>query len=172
MILMLSLVNVILNSCNDKQKEQNDILISNVAFSEGFAVNVLVTAEMDDIFDMFYALDSLDEKFTESNKIRKVIKGTGEPELISFLVNQENVLKFRIDLGRNLNQEGVTIHSIEIKSNSKALTIESNLLKYFFNENRFMRFINNGEIQFTPNRLKNPFITSSALLNKKMQIEF
>jgi hypothetical protein len=169
---MLSLANVILISCSIKQKEQNDILVSDAAFSEGFTVNVLVTAEMDDIFEMFYALDSLDEKFTESNKIRKVIKGTGEPELINFFVNRENVLKFRIDLGRNLNQEGVNIHSIEIKSKSKFLIIKGDLLKYFFNENRFMRFMNNGEIQFTPNRLKTPFMTSSALLNKKIKIEF
>ena len=34
-----------------------------------------------------------------------------------------------------------------------------------------MRFINDGEIQFTPNRSKNPFMTSSALLNKKIKIE-
>lgn len=171
-ILLLSLTNVILISCNVKQKEQNNILVSNEVFSDSFTVNVLVTAERDDIFDMFYVLDSLDEKFTESNKIRKVIKGTGEPELISFIVDHANVLKFRIDLGRNLNQEGINIHSIEIKSKSKTLLIKGILLKYFFNENRFMRFKNKGEIQFIPNRLKNPFITSSALLNKKMQIEF
>lgn len=172
LILMFGLTETMLISCADKQKGHNDILVSNVAFANGFAVNMWVSAEMEDFFDMFYTVDSLDEKFSESKKIRKIIRGTGRPELISFLVNRENVLKFRIDLGRNQDQGGITIHSIEIRSKSKALMIKGNLLKYFFNGNRYMRILDNGEIQFSSNRSKVPFMTSSALLNKKMQIEF
>ncbi len=174
MILTLSLVNIILNSCSVKQKEQNDILVSNVAFSEGFTVNVLVTAKMDDIFDMFYALDSLDEKFTESNKIRKVIKGTGEPELISFLVDRKNVLKFRIDLGRNLDQKSIVIDRIDIRCDGKSIIIPGNILEHFFTGNKYLEFSENGNTIYIDRKggTKTPFITSSALLNKKMKIEF
>lgn len=174
MILMLNLANIILISCSVKQKEKNDILVSNVAFSEGFAVNVLVTAKKDDIFDMFYALDSLDEKFTESNKIRKVIKGTGEPELINFLVDRKNVLKFRIDLGRNADQKSILIDRIEIRCDGKSIIIPGNILEHFFAGNKYLEFSENGNtILFKRNGgTKTPFITSSPLLNKKMKIEF
>ena len=171
---MFSLANIIMVSCSVKQKEQNDILVSNVAFSEGFAVNIMVTAKMDDIFDMFYALDSLDEKFTESNKIRKVIKGTGEPELISFIVDPENVLKFRIDLGRNLDQKSIVIDWIDISCNGKKIIIPGRMLEHFFIANRYLEFSENVNTLNIERKgaTKTPFITSSALLNKKMKIEF
>lgn len=174
MILMLGLANIILISCSVKQKEPNDILVSNVAVSEGFAINVLVTAKTDDIFDMFYVLDSLDEKFAESKKIRKVIKGTGEQELISFLVNQENVLKFRIDLGRNLDQKSIVIDRIDISCRGKNIMIPGNILEHFFIANRYLEFSEKSNTLNIERKggAKTPFITSSALLNKKMKIEF
>ena len=55
---------------------------------------------------------------------------------------------------------------------SFSLGVPKSNVKYFFNENKYMNFSDNGIILFSPNDRKTPFMTSSALLNKKMKIEF
>jgi hypothetical protein len=131
-----------------------------------------IIASEPDVVDFFYVLDSLNEKFSESKKLRKNINGGDELELIEFVLEEKKAIKLRLDLGRNLRQKRIKINYIEIQNNKRTLLFNGNLLKYFFNENKYMNFSDNGIILFSPNDRKTPFMTSSALLNKKMKIEF
>lgn len=159
-------------ACNRSQKEQNNIQVVPGELTNDFIVRMGIIASEPDVVDFFYVLDSLNEKFSESKKLRKNINGGDELELIEFVLEEKKAIKLRLDLGRNLRQKRIKINYIEIQNNKRTLLFNGNLLKYFFNENKYMNFSDNGIILFSPNDRKTPFMTSSALLNKKMKIEF
>lgn len=159
-------------SCSKLVEGPNNIKVVPSQSTNDFIVRIGIIATEPDIVDLFYVIDSLNEKFSESKKMRKNINGSDELELVEFVLKEKNAIKFRLDLGRNLRQSGIIISYIEIRNKKTTLVINGNLLKYFFNENKFMNFSDNGIILFMPNDRKTPFMTSSALLNKKMKIEF
>lgn len=159
-------------ACNGPQKEQNNIQVVPGELTNDFIVRMGIIASEPDVVDFFYALDSLNEKFSESKKLRKNINGGDELELIEFVLTEKKAIKFRLDLGRNPRQKRIKINYIEIHNNKRTLLLNGNLLKFFFNENKYMNFSDNGIILFSPNNRKTPFMTSSALLNKKIKIEF
>ena len=159
-------------ACSRAVDGLNNIKVVPSESTSDFIVRIGIIATEPDIVDLFYVLDSLNEKFGESKKLRKKINGGDELELVEFVLEEKNVIKFRLDLGRNLRQKGIIINYIEIRNKKSTLVINGNLLKYFFNDNKFMNFSDNGIILFAPNDRGTPFMTSSALLNKKMKIEF
>tara|TARA_R110001583_G_scaffold82491_1_gene218767 strand:- start:5279 stop:5851 length:573 start_codon:yes stop_codon:yes gene_type:complete len=168
----LIFLTVNLSACQRKEQENNNIIVRQTGFEDNFIVQLEVIAENEDSFDFFFVLDSLNEKFTETKKMRKKINGKGKLEIVCFELEGQKALKFRIDLGRNEMQKGILIRSIEVKHNSKALFIKGGLIKYFFNENRYMQILDNGEVLFKSAPRRTPFMNTSALLNKKMKIEF
>lgn len=158
-------------SCIDYIPKENNILVKSGEFSQEFTVSMSLSAKKPDVVDFFYIQDSLNESFTEDKKLRFRIKGNGIKEEVEFVVRDGNVLKFRLDLGRNISQEGILIRAIEIQNKGKILHIPGHLLQYFFNENKFMSFSDTAYVNFSPAPRRVPFMTSSALLNKKMKIE-
>ena len=58
-------------ACNRLQEEQNNIQVVPSDSTKDFIVRMGIIATEPDIIDLFYVLDSLNEKFSEARKLRK-----------------------------------------------------------------------------------------------------
>lgn len=168
---------VILQSCRQEEVSENNIKVENSHEIDGenrFELTISLKAMEPDVMEFFYVLDSLDGKFSEERKIRKKINGGNILETIQFDLENQKPLKFMIVFGRNKKQKTLEIDNIEIRYKTKKLIIEGHLSKHFFNGNKYMKFAEVGNT-LTFERKDNvlpPYMTSSALLYKKMKIEF
>lgn len=171
--LLLSMV-ILALSCRTEVTNNIRVMENNNLKKDSFKLSLYVKAEKEDFFDFFYVVDSVTEKFSEDRKIRCKLKAGNTTEIIIFELKEGCPLKFRIDLGRNLEQKSIELQQTIIRCGSKSIVIPGNISEHFFIANRYLEFSKKGDtINFLRKRgNKTPFITSSALLNKKMKLEF
>lgn len=137
-----------------------------------FKIHMNLTVQKDDIFEVYYTSESVEEKFSAKKKVRKKIKGALQSQSIVFELPVDVFpYNFRIDLGQNKQQETLIIHNINIELNGEVTSIDQSLIKSFFVLNKFVEY-NNG--QFNLKEIKgrwDPYLTSKAVLIKKIEIE-
>ena len=176
LILLVSLMSCKNNSRKDSIKEgtkeimkiKEEILTAD----DILKVHLYLKVQKDDIFEVYYTSDSVEEKFSAKRKIRKKIRGVFQKQNIVFEL-PINVLpyKFRIDFGQNKEQLPIEIDNIKLELNGEFIYIEQSLLESFFAFNQFIEY-DSGRINIIEvNGKRDPFIISKALLIKKMQIE-
>lgn len=160
--------------CRNENGNNIEVLKEDALNKNSFKLSLYVKVEKKDFFDFFYAFDSLNEKFTENRKIRYKLNAGNIDEVVTFELYDKCPLKFRIDLGRNLNQKLIVIYRVDINCGGKRIIIPGNISEHFFIANRYLEFSKNGDTLniIRKGETKTPFITSSALLNKRMKIEF
>ncbi len=161
-------------SCRTEESNNIRVLENNSLKKDSFKLSLYVKAEKEDFFDFFYVVDSITEKFSEDRKIRRKLKAGNTDEIIIFELKDSCPLKFRIDLGRNLEQKSIELQQTIISCGGKSIVIPGSISEHFFIANRYLEFSKKGDtINFLrKGGSKTPFITSSALLNKKMKLEF
>jgi len=120
-------------------------------------------------------LDSLNEPYREEQSIRIKVEGKSDIQQIVFdLPEGVKPKKFRIDLGIDSSLTEIVIRKVEISYLNNKLIIPGNILPFFFDANEDVAYSNSSyqlKLMKIDNR-RNPFLLSSALLNKKMKIEF
>ena len=171
---------LLLLGCNEKSIPKDNTLQVFTKRSTNKSRNVFeirivgkVTAE--DFLDCFYVLDSIDERFSESRKVRILVSSADDLQDISFILPEfGRPFRFRIDLGRNDKRTEMDIRRIDLDYNGKVIQIPGSLVPYFFDANEFVTYGDSGSKLFLhPYKGRfNPYLTSSALLDKKMKIEF
>lgn len=168
------------SGCAEQRIPQDNFLqvTRNDSSKEGeraFVIRVYGRIGVEDTMDCFFVMDSLNEPFTEKHKFRVAIKGKDSLQEIEFIIPESGrPLRFRIDLGRNNSRTGMEIHKIEMEYRAKIIRVPGILIPYFFDANEYIEYGENGrELKFRTYKQRfNPYLASSALLNKKMKIEF
>lgn len=163
--------------CKNKNQGTSDIEIQETIKEEAkrdnlFKVTMDVIVMEDDKFQLFYIDDSPEEPFSLEKRLVFNLKGNDSPQKIQFIL-PENVFpyKFRIDLGENKNETTINIKEIKIKYNNKIILIEKLVLERFFQPNIYLEKVDNGYLRKFVDGRYDPFLVSSALLNKKIELE-
>lgn len=172
---------IIFQGCRHKEsiKEgDNEIVVRDYADFQkkaSFQVTLYALVDKSDVFKIFYSLDSLSEPYREEQSIRIKVEGKSDVQQIVFdLPEGVKPEKFRIDLGIDSSLTEIVIRKVEISYHNKGLIIPGNILPFFFDANEDVAYNSSTcklKLMNTDNR-RNPFLLSSALLNKKMKIEF
>ena len=82
-------------------------------------LRIQATVQHDDFFKVFYLNDTL-ERFSEDASLRQKVTGQEGPQWITFAIPYDSTLgKFRIDPGRNDENEIIRIHQIRLRPSSR-----------------------------------------------------
>ena len=76
------------------------------------------------------------------------------------------------DFGENKIETPVKINSIELKYNSDSIVIDALVLEHFFHPNIYLEKGDSGYLRKTLNGRYDPFLVSTPLLEKKIELEF
>lgn len=155
-----------LSDSKSKAQELND--------KDIFELEIKYKISKDDVFQVFYT-NSDQENFSPKKTLRNKVSGSRDYTTVSFkLPKGEFPRKIRIDLGENKKQNRIAVENIQFRYNGKEINIEKELLPHFFVTNKFLDY-NSSKGVFRSsivNDRYDPFIISSALLIKKIEIEF
>ena len=170
------LITICLINCKNISKEANANKIeetkTEVIDKEIFKIHVDFTAQKDDIFEVYYTSESVEENFSANKKIRKKIGGSPQSQIVVFELPKDVFpFNFRIDLGQNKEQDFLILHNIKIELNGELISIDQSLIKSFFVMNKFIEY-DNGQFNLKEfNGRWDPFIIHKAVLIKKIEIE-
>ena len=132
-----------------------------------------ITISEDDRIQLFYVDDMPDGAFSAEKRIAHNVKGSNSAQKINFtLPHKPFPFKLRLDLGENNIQSAVKINSIELKYNSDSIFIENSVLEYFFHPNIYLEKVDSVYLRKTLNGRYDPFLVSTPLLEKKIELEF
>jgi hypothetical protein len=124
----------------------------------------------DDRFKLYY-IPQGHIGYSERHKIEKVVSGSDQVQNIVFELS-EMPIKFRVDIGENRHETEILIRQITITKDDKQINIDPGLIDRYFKANIYIQN-NAGAIsrRLRGNRY-DPFIESTALLEKKLYLEF
>lgn len=169
---------IIFIGCKNEKKYATDVVTSKfenkqIIIDNLFKVIVDITILEDDRLQLFYVDDTPDGAFSAEKRLEYNVKGNNSSQKIQFtLPEMVFPFTFRLDLGENKFETLVKINSIELNYNSESIFIDNLVLEYFFQPNIYLEKINSGFMRKIINGRYDPFIASSPLLNKKIELEF
>ncbi|WP_282134860.1 hypothetical protein [Seonamhaeicola maritimus] len=159
-----------LNIKNEKAIDNKEKELKNKVFE----VEVLYKISKDDTFQVFYTSLNETENFSSNYTIKKKVLASNDFTSIKFQL-PENVLpyKIRIDLGEKKEQGSIAIQGIKLRYSGNEINIQKELIPQFFLINEFLKYNHKTGIfkSSVINKSYDPFMISSALLNKKIDIE-
>lgn len=126
----------------------------------------------DDNFQIFY-IDNLELGYSEKKRKTIQVKGTEEFQTIVFELPHGVFPKmFRIDLGENKKESPIEIESVTLKHNDKTIEINDLIFDRFFKPNIYLDKTDKTFLRHSINGRYDPFLLSTPLLNKKIELEF
>ena len=123
-----------------------------------------------DTIKLYYILKGQDT-YTEENSVSFHIKGSTDFQNIKLMLEQ-TPQKFRIDLGENRIENEIYFSSIIVSNNMDSILITDKTLHRFFTPNIYALQLENG--RYGRIKIENrydPFLESTALLHKKVELE-
>jgi hypothetical protein len=115
--------------------------------SDTVQLRIQATVEHDDFFRVYYLKDTL-EQFSEDVSLRQNVTGQEEPQWITFAIPYDSTLgKFRIDPGRNDENDIVRLHKIILKPSSR--NVDTLALVTDFSRNNCLIPIGQGTYQMS-----------------------
>ena len=138
-----------------------------------FKVLLDVTIFEDDRFQLFYVDDVSEGVFSAEKRLACNVKGKDTSQKIKFTL-PKNVFphKLRLDFGENKIETPVKINSIELKYNSDSIVVDALVLEQFFQPNIYLEKRKSEYLRITLNGRYDPFLVSTPLLDKKIELEF
>jgi hypothetical protein len=138
-----------------------------------FKVLVNLRVKEKDEFHLFYIQNANDGRYKEEKKVTYPIVGTSDFQTIEFVLPQ-GVLpkKFRIDVGENKNNTIIEIREVKLIFNQNEIIINDRVFNRFFKPNVYLERAQKGFMRRAIKGRYDPFFMSTALLNKKIQIDF
>lgn len=122
-----------------------------------------------DVIKLYYVINEQDT-YTEENVEIFNIKGSTDFQHITFRFRQAPK-KFRIDLGENSFENEIHFSSIIISKDKDSIVISNRTMHRFFRPNIYAIPINNGFKRIKVKNRYDPFLESTALLRKKIELE-
>lgn len=169
---------VLFFSCQKEKKDTNqlkkDSPTSKKIKDNIFKIILEVKVINDDKFEVYYVDDYEEGSFNPDKRLAKFIKASNELQTIQFnLPSGILPYKFRIDVGDNINRHEtlVEIKSIRLELNSEFMLIDNQLIDIFFNPNIFLVKRDNGYLRRIVDDRYDPFLLSTPLLDKKIELE-
>lgn len=124
----------------------------------------------DDTFQVFY-IEGENKGYTEDRRIVTHVKQSIEFQEITFQLNSIP-LTFRIDLGENGYNSIVEVDKVILDNGNKKIELNSNVLHRFFEANIYTSKVGNAYHRSAVDGRYDPFIAATALLEKKLELEF
>ncbi|WP_394974403.1 hypothetical protein [uncultured Croceitalea sp.] len=119
----------------------------------------------------FYYIPEHSNTYSEDNMIETKVKGSIEVQSIEIILNQIPK-KLRIDLGEDKHETPISITSIIIGTTRDSIDINEKSIHRFFSPNIYAIKSENGFERKNLDNRYDPFLESTALLHKKIQIDF
>jgi len=144
-------------------KEENNV-------NKEFKVDITFKILEEDKIKLYYTRNK-EDIYNEQDKQEILVCGSENLQTIDFVLKQIPY-KFRIDLGENKNETTVYIASVIIKSKGRLIEINDKTIHRFFKPNIYLE---RQGYEYDRKIIKNrydPFLESSNLLRKKIQLEF
>lgn len=152
---------LLLFSCNTRNKNiSKDI----------FKITLVAKVMEDDIFQVFF-IDEINKGYTDDKRIVVNVKQSLDFQEITFQLNSIP-LTFRIDLGEKGYDSLVAIDKVILENGSKRIELDNNVLHRFFEANIYISKIGSEYHRSTVEGRYDPFISATALLEKKLDLEF
>lgn len=152
---------LLLFSCNTRNKNiSKDI----------FKITLVAKVMEDDKFQVFF-IDEINKGYTDDKRIVVNVKQSLDFQEITFQLNSIP-LTFRIDLGEKGYNSLVAIDKVILKNGSKRIELDNNVLHRFFEANIYISKIGSEYHRSTVEGRYDPFISATALLEKKLELEF
>lgn len=176
-ILKFIIIGCFLFSCVNEKSDQNisNTIESSTKMEKDNSIRVYLKVKVmeDDKFQLFYISEPLKGKYEPKDRIQKNVEGKNEFQTIVFQL-PEDILpyKFRIDLGEKGHETSIEIDHIEIKLNKNKILIDSTTIHRFFQKNIYLD--SGDEKIFSRKKVSgkyDPFLTSTAFLIKKIELE-
>jgi hypothetical protein len=155
-----------------KKKEIKEPVKKEVVKDNIFRVFIEVKTQEDDKFQLFYIDDSPEGKFNGDKRLVQQVKGGDEVQIIQFTLPKEVLpYKFRIDLGENNYETIVVIKKVKLMYNNEVIEIDDLTLPRFFKPNVYLEKVETGYLRKTIDGRNDPFLLSTPLLIKKIELE-
>lgn len=135
-----------------------------------FKIILVAKVIEDDKFQVFY-IDEINKGYTEDKRIIANVNKSLDYQEITFELNSIP-LAFRIDLGENGHISILQVDKVILDNGNKKIELKSNVLHRFFEANIYTSKVGNGYHRNTVEGRYDPFISSTALLAKKIELEF
>ncbi|GGW38916.1 hypothetical protein [Arenibacter certesii] len=152
---------LLLFSCNTRKKN---------ASKDVFNITLVAKVLENDKFQVFY-IDELNKGYTEDKRIVANVKKSPNFQEITFELNTIP-LTFRIDLGENGHNSIVEVDKIILDSGNRKIELNSDVMHRFFDTNIYTSKVGNGYHRSAVEGRYDPFISATALLEKKLELEF
>jgi hypothetical protein len=152
---------LLLFSCNTRYKKVNKDI---------FKITLVAKVVEDDKFQVFY-IDKINKGYTDDKRIVANVKQSIDFQEITFQLNTIP-LTFRIDLGENGHISLVEIDKVILNNGNKKIELDSNVLHRFFEANIYTSKVGSVYHRSTVEGRYDPFISATALLEKKLELEF
>lgn len=135
------------------------------------SINVGINFKLldNDMIKLYYILNGQDS-YTEDNVEIFNIKGSTDFQYIVFRFAQAPK-KFRIDLGENSVENEIYFSSIVVSKDNDSIVISNSNIHRFFKPNIYAIPINKGFRRIKINNRYDPFLESTELLRKKIELE-
>lgn len=162
-ILSSFLVLMIFGCVNDKNSYENTAMIT---------IRLSVQTDKDEIFQIYYLDDQSVDHYSIKKRLIAKLQGNERNQNIVFQLPIDKPLKkFRIDLGESNNQSCLEIDKMEMSLGKAKVHIDPKAYHRYFNSNIYVEQKNSIFCRRTINGKYDPFIESSALLIKKLELE-
>jgi hypothetical protein len=138
-----------------------------------FKVSIKIKVKENDKFQLFYVEDTKKESYTENKRITCSVNGKNNFQNVEFTL-PPSVLpeKFRIDVGETKVNTLIEIEEVSINYRNKQVIISDNTFHRFFKPNIYLEKNKNGYMRKTIENRYDPFFISTALLNKRIELDF
>ncbi|WP_347923215.1 hypothetical protein [Pontimicrobium sp. SW4] len=173
--IILSCLVIFSFSCKNEDKKATEVqtpIKKEVVKDNLFKIIMEAKVKEDDKFQVFFTDDSPEESFSANKRLVKNIVGSEEFQTLEFVLPKEVLpFKFRIDLGENSYETLVEIGVIKLEYNNEVIEIDPLTLERFFQPNIYLQKTDNGFMRKTIDGRCDPFLMSTPLLIKKIELE-
>lgn len=175
-ICMILMVLMAIISCDKKSSKTKNQASKKEKITKDniLRISIETVINEDDIIQLFYTDQSEFEDYSSDKRLALPVKGSSTVQTLVFNLPKDVLpYKFRIDLGDNsrMNQTQIDIISITIELNNNNIVVTNELLDSFFQPNIYLEGNETGYERKLLNDRFDPFITSKAILIKKMELE-
>ncbi|PIV92783.1 MAG: hypothetical protein COW44_12960 [Flavobacteriaceae bacterium CG17_big_fil_post_rev_8_21_14_2_50_33_15] len=160
-------------SCKNDRQNNNHTPIKKAEIKDNlFKVNMNIKVDENDKFQLFYIDDSLEGSFSPEKRLAIDVNASDSPQDIQFTLPEKVFpYKFRLDLGENNIETTVEINEIKLQFNNEEILIDKLVLERFFQPNIYLEKTDKGYLRKIVDGRCDPFLISTPLLNKKMELE-
>lgn len=165
MRILLMLLILVFSACKQTPKPNQSIEKKEVNLE--CIINARVT--VDDVFEVYFYEEG-DLTFHPQDFVEAKVLGSLEPQEIKFTLPEHIIpLRIRLDVGKNINQEEITLHSVKLVYDDKEYIFTNDLLVNGFKPSKYIT-INKTErnIKFNTQELEgkyDPYFYSPKISN-------